>query len=73
MVLINNSCDFDANRAPISADGISTRKQKHASDFIDKFLIALGWDVNHDLQTNPYAQEVKVERTGGFSQRRAAF
>ena len=31
-------------------------------DFIDKFLIALGWDVNHDIQTNPYEQEVKVER-----------
>lgn len=31
-------------------------------DFIDKFWIALGWDVNHELQTNPYKQEVKVER-----------
>ena len=31
-------------------------------DFIDKFFIALGWDVNHDPQTNPYEQEVKVER-----------
>ncbi len=31
-------------------------------DYIDKFWIALGWDVNHDKQTNPYEQEVKVER-----------
>jgi type I restriction-modification system DNA methylase subunit len=31
-------------------------------DFIDKFWIALGWDVNHDKQKNPYEQEVKVER-----------
>lgn len=31
-------------------------------DFIDKFWTALGWDVNHDKQTNPYEQEVKVER-----------
>lgn len=31
-------------------------------DFIDKFWIALGWDVNHEMQTNPYEQEVKVER-----------
>jgi len=31
-------------------------------DFIDKFWIALGWDVNHEQQTNPYAQDVKVER-----------
>ena len=32
-------------------------------DFIDKFFIALGWDVNHTTQRNPYKQEVKVERT----------
>jgi type I restriction-modification system DNA methylase subunit len=31
-------------------------------DFIDKFLVALGWDVYHENQTNPYEQEVKVER-----------
>ncbi|MET0465637.1 MAG: N-6 DNA methylase [Chitinophagaceae bacterium] len=31
-------------------------------DFIDKFWVALGWDVNHERQTNPYEQEVKVER-----------
>ncbi len=42
-------------------------------DFIDKFFTALGWDVNHDVQTNPYAQEVKVERTHGASQRRADY
>ncbi len=44
-------------------------------DFIDKFWIALGWDVNHDQQTNPYEQEVKVEKgvaTGG-AQRRADY
>jgi predicted type IV restriction endonuclease len=23
-------------------------------DFIDKFWIALGWDVNHETQTDPY-------------------
>jgi predicted type IV restriction endonuclease len=43
-------------------------------DFIDKFWIALGWDVNHDSQTNPYEQEVKVERTVHASgQRRADY
>jgi type I site-specific restriction endonuclease len=31
-------------------------------DFIDKLWIALGWDVNHEQQTDPYKQEVKVER-----------
>ncbi len=44
-------------------------------DFIDKFWIALGWDVNHDRQTNPYEQEVKVERSVpmGGNQRRADY
>lgn len=43
-------------------------------DFVDKFLIALGWDVNHDTQKNPYEQEVKVERKEhGVSQRRADY
>ena len=31
-------------------------------DFIDKFWTALGWDVNHEQQTDPYKQDVKVER-----------
>ncbi|WP_018079485.1 Eco57I restriction-modification methylase domain-containing protein [Thiobacillus denitrificans] len=30
-------------------------------DFIDKFWIALGWDVRHTEQRNPYMQEVRVE------------
>jgi adenine-specific DNA-methyltransferase len=32
------------------------------TDFLDKFWIALGWDVRHKFQTNPREQEVKVER-----------
>jgi adenine-specific DNA-methyltransferase len=39
-------------------------------DFIDKFWIAVGWDVNHERQTNPYEQEVKVERSLSGSERR---
>jgi Alw26I/Eco31I/Esp3I family type II restriction m6 adenine DNA methyltransferase len=31
-------------------------------DFIDPFFVALGWDVNHREQKNPWEQEVKVER-----------
>ena len=31
-------------------------------DFIDEFFTALGWDVNHQTQRNPYEQEVKIER-----------
>lgn len=42
-------------------------------DFIDKFLMALGWDVNHETQKNPYEQEVKVERNESGSQRRADY
>lgn len=32
------------------------------NDFINKFFIALGWDVNHNIQKNPYEQEVRVEK-----------
>ena len=31
-------------------------------DFIDPFWKALGWDVDHEHEHNPYEQEVKVER-----------
>jgi type I restriction-modification system DNA methylase subunit len=64
---------FHANEAYFLGaqyDEASVRK-----DFIDKFLIALGWDVNHDTQFNPYEQEVKIENrvnTGG-SKRRADY
>lgn len=43
--------------------------------FIDKLWRALGWDVHHEHQKNPYAQEVKVEdppKIAG-SQRRADY
>jgi hypothetical protein len=64
---------FEANKIHyISSD---YNESQVRMDFIDKFFIALGWDVNHVQQTNPYEQEVKVERgveTGG-SQRRADF
>jgi adenine-specific DNA-methyltransferase len=32
------------------------------NDFINKFFIALGWDVRHESQKNPYEQEVRVEK-----------
>ena len=37
------------------------QEQEARQDFIDKFWLALGWDVHHQTQTDPYAQEVKVE------------
>jgi predicted type IV restriction endonuclease len=64
--------DFRANekfyRSP------AYQEQEARCDFIDKFWLALGWDVNHETQKNPFEQEVKVERKEhGFSQRRADY
>jgi len=44
-------------------------------DFIDKFFDALGWDVYHRTQKNPYEQEVKVEKgiSIGKAQKRADY
>src|SRR5690348_2256135 len=39
--------------------------------FIDPFLKALGWDVDHERERNPYEQEVKVERSMSISGARA--
>jgi type I restriction-modification system DNA methylase subunit len=64
--------DFDAQK-----DFYLSPKYQEAEvrkEFIDKFLIALGWDVNHDEQKNPYEQEVKIERKEhGVSTRRADY
>jgi hypothetical protein len=51
---------FHANRDRFTSADYSEAQAR--IDFIDKFWIALGWDVNHERQTNPYEQEVKVER-----------
>ncbi len=43
-------------------------------DFLDKFWKALGWDVDHHVQTNPREQEVKVERgSDSVSNRKADY
>lgn len=44
-------------------------------DFVDKFFEALGWDVYHNTQKNPYEQEVKVEKgvNVGKAQKRADY
>jgi hypothetical protein len=44
-------------------------------DFIDKFFEALGWDVYHSKQKNPYEQEVKVDKgvSIGKAQKRADY
>jgi hypothetical protein len=66
-------CTFEANKHAYLAPDYSEAQAR--KDFIDKFWIALGWDVNHEQQTNPYEQEVKVERgvAMGRGQRRADY
>ncbi len=63
---------FKANESRYLATGYQEAEVR--KDFIDKFFMALGWDVNHDVQTNPYEQEVKVEPSVAASgQRRADY
>ena len=66
------SATFKANEARYISP--SYQEAEARKDFIDKFFIALGWDVNHDQQTNPYEQEVKVEPSvSAAGQRRADY
>lgn len=65
--------DFAANEAFYLSPGYSEAQARVS--FIDKLWMALGWDVHHEHQKNPYAQEVKVEdpqKIAG-SQRRADY
>ncbi len=65
--------DFAASEAHYLSPGYSEAQARVS--FIDKLWMALGWDVHHDHQKNPYAQEVKVEdpqKIAG-SQRRADY
>ncbi len=65
--------DFDANKAHYLSSTYQESEVRH--DFLDKLFVALGWDVNHVWQKNPFQQEVKVERgvAVGGSQRRADY
>lgn len=65
--------DFDAQKDFYLSP--KYQEQEARRDFIDKFWMALGWDVNHDTQKNPYAQEVKVERSvnEGSSRKKADY
>src|ERR1035441_7622818 len=66
------SATFKANEARYISP--SYQEAEARKDFFDKFFIALGWDVNHDQQTNPYEQEVKVEPSvSAAGQRRADY
>ena len=52
--------DFSENENAILRSDYSEADVRN--DFINKFFIALGWDVRHDQQKNPYEQEVRVEK-----------
>jgi adenine-specific DNA-methyltransferase len=53
------------------------QEQEVREDYINKFFSALGWDVNHTEQKNPFQQEVKIEKAqrqeGGLGQKRADY
>ncbi len=51
--------DFSENEPHYLAANYSEAQARVS--FIDKLWQALGWDVTHEQQRNPYAQEVKVE------------
>ena len=48
---------FRANHERFTSSDYSEAQAR--IDFIDKFWLALGWDVNHERQTNPYEQGSK--------------
>ena len=72
-IVIELVADFSDNTAYYFS--ASYQEAEVRKDFIDKLLIALGWDVNHEIQKNPFQQEVKVERTVQMAtaQRRADY
>jgi len=65
--------DFKANESAYLEPAYSEAQVRQ--DFIDKFFTALGWDVAHTAQKNPYEQEVKIENRVSMqgSQRRADY
>jgi type I restriction-modification system DNA methylase subunit len=66
--------DFKAQEAAYLSP--SYQESQVRQDFIDKFFTALGWDVTHERQKNPYEQEVHIEnkvKMAGSSQRRADY
>ncbi|MGZ4156369.1 MAG: Eco57I restriction-modification methylase domain-containing protein [Bacteroidia bacterium] len=52
--------DFKAGERHYLSKGYQEAEVR--KDFIDKFWMALGWDVHHNIQKNPFEQEVKVEK-----------
>lgn len=65
--------DFEEHRASYTLPAYSEMQLR--TDFVDKLLTALGWDVGHVHQKNPFQQEVKIERiqADGPAKRRADY
>ncbi|MDR1543232.1 MAG: Eco57I restriction-modification methylase domain-containing protein [Prevotellaceae bacterium] len=67
--------DFESNEQHFLSANYSEAEVR--KDFIDKFFVALGWDINHEEQKNPFQQEVKVEaaqkQADAIVQRRADY
>ena len=65
--------DFAAHRDTYLSPAYSEAQARLS--FIDKFWTALGWDVSHLTQKNPYEQEVRVEKTvvAGGQQKKADY
>lgn len=59
--------DFKKHEKQLTESSYS--EQRIRKDYLDKFWIALGWDVNHDTQKNPNEQEVQVEKNVGVEGR----
>ncbi|MCK9281659.1 MAG: Eco57I restriction-modification methylase domain-containing protein [Melioribacteraceae bacterium] len=53
--------DFKENESKYLSPAYSEVEVR--KDFIDKFFHALGWDVYHNEQKNPYEQELKIEKS----------
>jgi len=65
--------DFKANENYYLSSKYSEAEVRE--DYINKFFAALGWDVSHKIQKNPYEQEVKIEKgvKVGRAQKRADY
>ena len=65
--------NFAAHELTFLGNGYSEAQAR--IDFIDPLFEALGWDVNHRIERNPFEQEVVVERnvTTGQGQKRADY
>jgi adenine-specific DNA-methyltransferase len=62
---------FRANHSHFMSS--SYQEAEVRAEFLNKLFIALGWDVLHDLQHDPYRQEVKIERSDHRARGRADY